>query len=153
MSAEVTRHCENLGKIVAYTVYNLGMGIIIGIVRTLIAVAFIAKHAFFAQSYAEAQKNTEKDSGFFSKMVSTVQNKVVQTTCEVRQEAWYGELVRGLSEMFVIGAPYYTYQDNFSKDHQVSIFGIKELAKLIQDEADADSVMKLALGKNYNPVI
>lgn len=151
MSAEATHHCENLGKVVTYIAYNLGVGIFIGVVRTLIAVAYIAKHAFFAQTYAEAQKS-QGEGGFFSQLASKMKNEVVQTSCEVRQEAWYGELVRGLSEMFVIGAPYYTYQDNFSKEHQVSVFGLKELAQLIQDEANADDAMKLFFGKAYNPV-
>ncbi len=205
MSVEANRHCANFGKVVAYTVYNLGVCIVVGLVRTMIAVAYIARHAFVAHTYAEAQKQqsnkakealvgkqvasnravkeaekaTENAAGLnkagawlkekatqaqhsvvgviddieyqASKVAQGVRVTVVQGTCETRQEAWYGELVRGLSEMLIVGAPYYTYQDNFSKDHQVSIFGLQELAKLIQDEANADDVMKQVLGEAYNP--
>src|ERR1700733_4607303 len=175
------------GTVCAYTIYNLGVGIIIGLVRTIIAIAYVAKHAFYAKLYEQAsqQAKTVRHNKNFEKQqnreqaVANAANKVegaegpkkveawiggklaqvshgvgavkdkivldvkdaiqeVQVTAveafeDTRKEAGYGQLARGLSEIVYVGAPYYTYQDNFY-EHQVALFGYRELRQLIEDE-------------------
>jgi hypothetical protein len=202
----VNQDCLNIGKVVAYTVYNLGIGIIVGLIRTIIAVAYVAKHAFYAKAYEKvynkdknarndqlAQSQTERDQkvqkaeqetkkatgvkkvkakaaefankaeqavgGAIEEIAYSVDqgakemaHDVLQNMEKTKQEAWYGELFRGVTELLLVGAPYHTYQDNFSKDHKVSIFGFEELQKLIQDEHDSDKIMQTVSGKRYNPL-
>ena len=50
----MSNHCTNVGKVAAYTVYNVGAAFITGLVRTIIAIAYIAKHAIFARAYEAA---------------------------------------------------------------------------------------------------
>lgn len=196
MSVQASHHCENLGKVVAYTVYNLGVTIIVGLVRTLIAIAYIAMHIIYANAYAAAYKKeanarfdhhvdkqvardrenrkAEQETRLAKGLLDTAkakahevktklgnkmgelkdeikyeanetfleaQNEFSQKSEFVRQEEWYGQLVRGLSEMVYIGAPYYTYQDNFSKDHKASVYGFQELKALLRNERDFDRMV------------
>lgn len=206
MSAEASQHCANLGKVAAYAVYNIGVGIAVGLVRTIIAVAYIAKHAFYAKAYDDAQRSqtsahrdervetqaarrreirqAERDTwqatglgkltavvkegatklkhkvgevvddvkSEASEAIRGAESATVHATLEARQEMWYGQLVRGLSEIVYIGAPYYTYQDNFSKDHKASVYGLQELADLMEKENEMDEMIQSLLGSaDYNP--
>ncbi len=191
----------------SYTVYNLGVTILIGLIRTIVAIAYIAKHAFYATAYDQAiqvqaqsrqnqfAQNQEKrdqnlerakqatknstdvgellmnfggqvltaagnaagqvfDNAVYDvkELLENASNESVQAAQKTRQELWYGELRRGLAELFVVGAPYYTYRDNFS-ERTVSVFGLKELAEHIQFEQTTDLMIQSLIGKrHYNPL-
>jgi len=54
---------ETFERVAVYTAYILGAGILIGLARTVLAIIYIAKHAFYAKSYEAAhQKNLQKHS-------------------------------------------------------------------------------------------
>lgn len=206
MSSQASCCTEGVGRFFIYGAYNLGLGIAVGLVRTAIATAYIAKHAFYAGTFQKhyedlrearqsdlsrnrsdrahenrtADRDTERATGI-AKAWSWAKGKVVkakngmaglvdeglnlaegavlqgandfvQTVEAERAKAWKGELGRGLSEIFYFGAPYHTYQDNFSKEHKVSVFGLDELCALMNKEATDDKAIQDILGRDlYDP--
>lgn len=47
---------ECIGRTVAYAVYNIGGTILIGLVRTIVAIAYLAKHVFYSAKIHAAKK-------------------------------------------------------------------------------------------------
>jgi len=203
MTRPAERTCQDLGRIAAYTVYNAGGSVLVGLVRTVVAVAYMAKHWFYKNQYQlaanaqressaeeyvdghvrregqnrEARWKTRNATGlkkFTAKAkewktragnaVAGLRDEVVYEVRDTLQglrdaavnnleqaqfDSWKAEAVRGLTELFWIGAPYQTYQDNFA-GRKVSIFGLSELRKKIEAENAFDEVVHNLISE-YNP--
>lgn len=207
MTERINKHLENLGRAALYTVYNLGFGIPIGLARTIISVAFVAKHTFYAKKYASAgatykerledqaknksrqrelqlkkEKEKTREAKGLNKVLhwgreklSEVKNEMGEfkdnLVLEVKTEAnelitenitkeekdrkakWHGHLLRGVTEIFYFGAPYYTYQDNFSSKYKAAVFQLKDLVALIREEKATDREIRgLLTSSVYNPL-
>ena len=141
MAYSVNSSLRGLGKTVLYVTYNLGLGILVGLARTIVAVYYIAKASFYKN---QANQRTE-EQGF----VGRVKRVAVRHTQDAFKAEWEGQLVRGVAEIVpFLGTAYFTYKD-FNK--KASPLGIAELREMIQAEYVADGIKHTATNR-YNPL-
>lgn len=165
MAHSATDTCQCFGRAAAYAVYNLGVGIIVGIARTIVSTYYLAKQYFYQEAYVNASSNQRLSSNrfvrFFQELSQEVEGTVVESFQGAKIKHWKGELIRGLIEMIpIFGSAYFTYKDNqtvhrsLRKDtYKASTYGIKELSQLIENEYQADTAIRDTLGARvYNPI-
>ncbi|MCC5832446.1 MAG: hypothetical protein JJU12_05315 [Chlamydiales bacterium] len=164
MTRSASDTCQCFGRAVAYTVYNLGVGILVGFARTIVATYFLAKQYFYQAAY-ELASNEESSSSnpvteFFKNLKKVATDATVKSFQGAKIEKWKGQLARGLIEMVpLLGTGYFTYRDNQTRGgwhrdtYKASTYGIKELGKIIGDEYQSDLAVKQLLGPDtYNPI-
>lgn len=158
-------------RVAAYIAYHVPpVALVTGCVRTAIAVVCLVQLYFFEQAFdkhVEAQKLdgavTAVDQAVCTvqdfvqrgvnalgklldtdlgntKILETVQG--IKNKIEARKKTLQHEFWRGVTEIFLIGAPIYTYLDNRKKE-RVSIFGLKELEKAMDLTDITDDIQRL----------
>jgi len=105
------------------------------------------------------QKNADKVDQFIDQTFNEVKREAVDSLQDSKTKKWKDVAIRGAVEMIpIFGTAYFTYADNFQKpsgilkyNKQVSVFGIKELGKLIKKEYNLDKAIHEEIS-GYNPI-
>jgi hypothetical protein len=136
---------EGFGRFTSYVFYNVGVGIIVGLARTIISIYYLAKQHFYKETYKA------KDGSITGK----IKNNTIGAAQDTKIENWEEQLFRGIIEMVpIIGSLYFTYQDNQvirGGNFKASVYGLKEINKLVKDEYKFDKGVSSFLD-TYNPI-
>lgn len=154
----------NTARAGVYLLYNCGAGVVVGVVRTAIAVAYLIKHKYYLIGLDVVERRerseVEEDDTWLGYIFYPVNYTYNEIRIDYRRnyfipiqrqriDMWKREAYRGLSEIFWVGAPIATYIDNFT-GHDISVFGLGEIREKIAYERHVDTELS-AQTPNYNP--
>ena len=132
---------DNPANVAAYTVYNAGGCVILGIARAIIsAVGYIYYSCFSTEAKAEAKSKIKAEKGGqLDRLAANVSGAVRkgkerissaasgETSNAQAKKVFASQFWRGLAEITVVGGWYHTYRDYI--DYEDGLFGMGELEK------------------------